>query len=302
VVTRAARTPRRAPTPRKTRNTRADLPTPRPGEPRILTADSRAADQNPLWSADGRRIIFTTRRAHGNFDIWVMAANGASPAAAVTSLPEHDAVNLPGRAWCASSDLIVYSSDRSGDENLWTVRSDGGDARVVYASRHLDREPTWSPTCDRVAFQSRRAGNWDLYIVDANGSALRRLTRHRADDWAPNWSPASDQIVFQSRRRGTWKLWVINADGSGLRQLTTGTSEDTDASFSADGDWVVYSTDRWGAKAQIAVQRTAGGAPISITSPGHYDGAPAWSPDGRLIAFESDRGGNLDLWVVRVRP
>lgn len=271
-----------------------------PGTPKNLTASSSADDQNPLWSPDGSQLAFTTKRANGNFDVWLMIANGQSPKA-ITNLPGHDAVNLPGSAWCASKGLIVYSSDSSGQENLWTIKSDGSGAQQVYGSSNLDREPTWSPTCDRITFQSRRSGNWDIYVVGADGSNLKRLTNDSADDWAPNWSPKSEEIVFQSKRSGTWKLWTIRADGSGLTQRTTGGSEDTDMSWSPDGKQLVYSTDLFGAQAHIAIlELKAGAKPRQVTTGSAYDGAPAWSPDGQRIAFESDRTGNLDIWVVEL--
>ncbi len=269
-----------------------------PQKPRNLTAGEDGDDQNPLWSSDSQTLAFSTHRAHGNFDIWRMTREGQN-AKAITDLPKHDAVNLPGAAWCAATGKLVYSADTSGKENLWTINADGTGAKEIYASANLDREPTWSPTCDRVAFQSSRNGNWDIYVVDANGGHLTRLTTHGASDWAPNWSPVGEDIVFQSKRSGRWKLWTIRADGSALKQRTQGSSEDTDCSFGPKGRYVVYSTDGFGAKAHIAILALMPGAKAKqITTGSAYDGAPAWSPDGLRIAFESDRAGNLDVWVV----
>jgi TolB protein len=283
---------------------RTSAPTPdhqvviKPGPPKQLTNHSED-DQNPLWSPDGKRILFTSKRTYGTFNLWIMNADG-SGAKALTSLPDNDAVNLPGSAWCKSTDRIVFSSDQSGSENIWTIKSDGTGLQQVSNTPYLDREPTWSPTCDRIAFQSSRNGNWDIYVMNTNGSGVTRLTTDGADDWAPNWSPTSETILFQSKRTGTWKLWTVQATGGAEVQLTTGNAEDTDCSWSADGKQVVFSTDAGGSSgARIAILPLAQPKDVLIVTSGEaYDGAPCWSPSGQIIAFESDRSGNLDLWTV----
>jgi TolB protein len=276
----------------------ADQPAIKPGVPRQLTNHS-AADQNPLWSPDGKRMVFTSKRAYGNFDLWIMNADG-SGAKALTSMPSNDAVNLPGSAWCKSTDRIVFSSDKGGPEDIWTIKSDGTGLQQVSSTPDKDYEPSWSPTCDRIVFQSSRDGNTDIYLMNADGSGVTRLTTHAADDWAPNWSPTSETILFQSMRTGTWKLWTVQASGGPEVQLTTGSSEDTDCSWSADGKQVVFSTDAGGsAGARIAILQVAQPSKVLLVTSGNkYDGASCWSPLGRTIAFESDRSGNLDLWTV----
>ena len=271
------------------------------GQPSNLTSNSKEDDQNPLWSPDSKRIVFNSQRAHGNFDIWIMNADGSSQSA-LTSLPDHDAVHLPGSSWCAATDQIVFSSDSSGSENIWVMKSDGSGAKEILNTPHLDREPTWSPNCDRITFQSKRNGNWDIYTVKADGTGLVRLTTDSADDWAPNWSPNSESILFQTARTKFWTLWTIDADGTNLKQVSDSKYESTDASWSPDGKYMVYSTDQSGnGGARIAVYEwaAAGAVPLLVTdSGGHYDGAPCWSADGKQIAFESDRSGNLDIWLV----
>jgi TolB protein len=272
------------------------------GQPTNLTPNSEEDDQNPLWSPDSKTIIFNSKRSHGNFDIWKMNVDGSSPSA-LTSLSNHDAVHLPGSSWCATSDQIVFSSDSSGDENLWVMNSDGTGQKQVVDTPYLDREPTWSPNCDRITFQSERDGNWDIYTVKADGTGLVRLTTDSAHDWAPNWSPTSESILFQSKRTKRWTLWTIDADGSNLKQVSDSKYESTDASWRPDGKYIVYSTDQSanGGGARIAIHEIlgAGAQPLLITeSGGDYDGAPCWSADSKQVAFESDRSGNLDIWLV----
>jgi Tol biopolymer transport system component len=140
--------------------------------------------------------------------------------------------------------------------------------------RRLTRGPkgrkaslVWSPDGRKLAFLSdgdHGDFQFDLYVMNAEGSGLRRLTRNPASDSAPAWSPSGRKIAFVSNRDGTYEVYVMNADGSG--QLALGA-------------------------------RTVGirGALGDVVAP---DDAPAWSPDGRKIAFVSNRDGTHEVYVM----
>jgi len=268
-----------------------------------LTASSPANDQNPAWSPNAERIVFTSGRG-GNNKLWLMDDDGSDPAALTSSGAEN--VNLPGRAWCSGNDRIVFASDvESVNDEVFSIASDGTAVQRVTETDSLNWEPSWSPDCSQIVFQSDRSGNWDIWRMMADGSSPVQLTDHSADDWEPNWSPDGATIVFQSDRSGNWDIWTMDVNGGALANVTNDPAEDTDPSWSPDGTRIVYSSDRGADDAasltddgSIWAIEASGGAPIQITNDPAYDGAPSWSPDGNLIAFESARSGNLDIWVV----
>ncbi|MGA9349930.1 MAG: DPP IV N-terminal domain-containing protein [Anaerolineae bacterium] len=267
-----------------------------PAGPVNLTTGSPANDQNPAWSPDGERILFTSGRS-GNNELWVMDDDGSDPAALTWNGAEN--VNLPGRAWCPANDRIVFASDvESENDEIYSITSDGTDVQRLTTTAALNWEPSWAPDCSQIVFQSDRSNNWDIWRMNADGSNPVRLTDDPADDWEPNWSPDGTTIVFQSLRSGNWDLWTMDLNGGGLTNVTDDPAEDTDPSWSPDGEWIVYSSDRGGDDGDIWAIEARGGTPIQITDDPAYDGAPSWSPDGRRIAFESERSGNLDIWVV----
>ena len=110
------------------------------------------------------------------------------------------------------------------------------------------------------AFSSDRDGDSEIFVRYTDGR-VRQLTRNTVSDFGAAWSPDGRKLAF-SRQVGTGTaLFVMNADGSGVRRLTT------------------------------PIVRPEG--------PATYDVAPAWSPDGRRLAFASDRsGGAPDVWRI----
>ncbi len=308
----ASSTPAPAPTPPTTPSgtgpvapglaaTRESLEAAAKGEPRNLTAPSPMSEQNPLFSPDGRTVVYTHDLEGGGGGLWSMGSDGAAPHQ-IFREPDTDAVNLPGSAWCKSQDRIAFTSDRDGSDHVWTIKPDGSGLTQVTKGPGRDYEPSWSPSCDTLAFQSDREGAWHIFLVAADGSNLRRLPLGDLEQWEPNFNPARNELVYQEKRGANWALLTHDIVSGVITPLTAGNDEDTDASFSPDGSWVVYSTNNGDADgAHVAVLEVANpkAGSIRMTRPGtKYDGAPSWAPDNRKIAFESTRSGNLDLWIL----
>ncbi|ARZ72029.1 TolB family protein [Streptomyces sp. HU2014] len=297
----------------------------------VYRGEGRASAQNPAFSPDGRRMLFTLFHDgynEGAAALRVLPLDGRGAAGpgrrADTLLDESDraAVNLPGASWHPSAG-VTFASDRAGHDEVW-VLPPGGE-RPVRVTEHRGRsgylEPSFSPDGRWIVFQESveeetgseerrpsRAALGSLWKVRRDGSGATRLLDGPAtgtDNRQPNWSPKGDRLVFQRRERDsdTWALYVMGADGTGLRRLTGGSGEHTDPSWSPDGRSVVFSSTAGGLEVpQIFVIPATGGTPVRVTrSPAGYDGAPSWSPDGRWIAFEAHPGDEdrpTSLWRI----
>ena len=116
---------------------------------------------------------------------------------------------------------IVFVSTRDGNEEIYTMNSDGTNQTRITNNGVLDTHPVWSPDGDFIVFQSRRSGNNDIWVMNPDGSGLRNLTNDPSSDENPSWAPDGLRIVFSSDRiGGQAELFVMGTDGQQVTRLT----------------------------------------------------------------------------------
>lgn len=172
----------------------------------------------------------------------------------------------------------------------------------------LDIHPSFSPQGDAVAFASDRSGGFELYVRALSGTATEvALTSDGRHNVQPAWSPDGSLIAFHSHGRGG--IWVMPARGGAPRQLA---AEGSHPAWSADGTRIAFQSDEpsdvtpsaFGAQsgATIKVVNADGTGQRQITQAGQPLGghaSPAWTRDGRFVAFSLFEGGaNNGVWLV----
>ena len=187
--------------------------------------------------------------------------------------------------------LVVSSND-----DLVVVGADGSGRRVLVGAPGMQLDADWSPDGTLIAYRDSRAGlnvDDEIYVVAADGSAGRNLTRDPANDWSPAWSPDGARIAFASDREGELRIFVMDSDGGGVRRVTEIWGEYP--AWSPDGKRIAFSSYAGGTgptgdpNYDLFVVGAGGSGLSRLTDSTAYDMYPAWSPDGKSIAFESTR-------------
>jgi TolB protein len=213
------------------------------------------------------------------------------------------AVGAAPSAAAATSERIVFVSDRDGNWELYAMNADGSSPTRLTFDPHDDLAPTTPASGARIAFARGRftadpppvrEDDWfDIYVMDTDGSNVKRLTRDEAADGSPSFSPDGSKIAFSSYRDQNSDIYVMNADGSALTRLTQHPDNDDFPAWSPDGSKIAFSSNRGASSSDIYVMNADGSAPARLTtsetSEDRGDVSPAWSPDGRRIVFHRQR-------------
>lgn len=227
----------------------------------LTGVNSAAAETQPEFSPNGKRIVFT-RLTSGlpNTEIFVMSAGGRNRTALT-----HTATGNGDATWSPDGRHIAFVSDRANVAGeIYVMNADGTHVRRITHNTAAESDLVWSPTGGRIAFVREPAGGGDreIYSIKTDGSGLVNLTHDPSnDDLQPDYSPSGYQIVYSGPFHPSGSvggdLWIMNANGTNQH-------------------------------------------PLQHESNGYSDGAfPAWSPNGKTIAFVANNGtGHPGVWKV----
>jgi Tol biopolymer transport system component len=174
--------------------------------------------------------------------------------------------------------------------------------------RFINSAGAFSPDGRFFAIAAKRKDRDDLVILDVQrGREERRIHVGLSGLQTPQWSPDGQQLVFTGFSNGFTDLFIINRDGTGLRRLTDDRYADLHPSWSPDGKTIAFVTDRGGetdfdllrfGNLRIALLHLDSGAIEVLGNMGTGKNInPVWAPDGRSLAFVSDRSGISNVFL-----
>ena len=223
-------------------------------------------NQDPSWSADGKKIVYTNRDWD---DIFQMNADGSDQ----RNLNRADGMDF-SPAYFPTGTKVAFTAVRGEgfqyDIYTMTLSANGqvtGLTRITTNEGADDMQPTVSPDGKRIAFVSDRDGDFEIYVMKAAPeSATNRpvkLTRNTVRDSGPDWSPDGTRLAFERGQSQDFEVLAMKAAPEGK-------------------------TNR----------------PVNLSKSSADDRSPTWSPDGKKIAFHSSRmapdgTSDYDIWRVR---
>lgn len=191
---------------------------------------------------------------------------------------------------------VLFTSYAKRNPDLWMAA--GGAPRRISKYPGLNLGGVMSPNGGSIALTLSKDGNSEIYLIDRGGNIQRRLTKSPAIDGSPTWSPAGNRIAFVSNRAGTPQIYVMSSSGGGAKRLTRkgkyNQTPDWNPGNKKDRDlanWVAYAGRDNANRFDVFAVHVRTGKLVRLTQGGGRNEDPTYSPDGRLVAYASSRGG-----------
>jgi Tol biopolymer transport system component len=270
--------------------------------------EGHADDRDPCFSPDGKKVAFSSDRAFkGNYDIWVAdVETGKLTQWTSTSADEFEPT------WSPDGTEIAYVSGTGSIGTSIQISKEGGTGRAIASApqgAHLN-SPSWAPNGTKVAytqFQGRKTRLMisgestpvgkaeDVFPFPARWLSEKQLL-YTGDGkiLLSTLSGETKTVPFQAKftfSRPAYKHRVLNFDSTEPRPV----KGIINPALSPDGKRIVFE-----ALNQLWILESTGGRPQQITTDSYYKQSPAWSPDGRTIAFSSDKAGTADIYTMDV--
>jgi Tol biopolymer transport system component len=256
--------------------------------------DDFALDDHPAYAPDGGMIAFSSTREPAGQPgrswnaVFVMKADGSHPRRLT---PPGSADYSP--AWSPSGDLIAVAtgSGEEGGTDLFVMAPDGTGRRKVIANGGW---PSFAADGRSLFFHSRRAGKWGVWRVQLDGSELTRVTPPEVDAYTPAACADGKRLALALHRKGHRQIALMDLASGSLSELADGSTDCWNPTIAPDGRTVVYH--------RASPHVVAPNAEVWGTPPGtelqllRLAGAfPAFSPDGRRLAFSGGSMAELDV-------
>ena len=199
-----------------------------------------------------------------------------------------------------STQEITYMSFGQREPRVFLLNIETGQRETVGNFPNMTFAPRFSPDGQRVIMSLQQGSNSNLYVLDLRSKATTRLTDTAAIDTAPSYSPDGTRICFESDRGGSQQIYVMSANGGTAQRISFGEGRYSTPVWSPRGDNIAFTKLGRGDFA-IGIMKPDGSGERVLTE-GYHNEGPTFSPNGRVVMFFRDPGGNAgpSLYTVDI--
>jgi TolB protein len=189
-----------------------------------------------------------------------------------------------------STQEITYMEFGQGDPRVYLRNIETGQREIVGNFPGMSFAPRFSPDGQRVIMSLQQGGNSNLFVMDLRSKSTTRLTDTPAIDTSPSYAPDGTRICFESDRGGKPQIYVMPATGGPAQRISFGEGSYSTPVWSPRGDYIAF-TKQGAGQFSIGIMKPDGSGERILTSGFHNEG-PTFAPNGRVLMFFRDPGGN----------
>jgi len=197
--------------------------------------------------------------------------------------------------------LLTYLNFDNGLPRVFLLDLASGRQQNIGNFGQMTFSPRFSPNGNSIVFSVEQGGATNLYSMPIGSKNPTQLTSGSAIDTGASYSPDGSKIAFESDRAGSQQIYIMGAGGGGAQRISYGDGSYSTPVFSPKGDLIAF-TRQSGGQFHVGTMKPDGSGERILVSSFHAEG-PSWAPNGRLIMFFKDPGGNdgpslysVDIW------
>lgn len=268
------------------------------GPAQRLTREGKR-DRRPVWSGDGKYILFSSWR-DDTLALWRVPAGGGAAERLTLGSGYEQAPSL-----CRDGSRLAFATQMIHRELLLRDMDSGKEVKLQSGIK-TDLEVAISPQGDRLVDASLHGGNSvNLWMQALEGDrpigSPVRLTDDPGSASHPVFSPDGQWIAYYRINDRQRDIYVISASGGRPQRITDDPAADIHPSWSPDGAKLAYSSERGGSSRIWVIPVREGrpaGEPVCLTDGKWTARLPVWSPDGKKIAYLGSRGSQCEVWIM----